>query len=295
MFTRTRNALGLALLLSLLSVLPVFAGGWAVITLDELPSTIMAGEPITIGFTVLQHGRTPMDGLHPIITANLAKDQEIVFNAEPEGKIGHYTATLTFPQDGEWSWSIQAFTMNQPMPMLNVASAGSIASMPLTTRTGPAIPPLMWVSGISFAVGVVGAVIAFRRRSRQAAVLTVISLLVSIAFFIAGVFPASDVEAQAKSASTAADSLSLSQVEYGRQLFIAKGCITCHYNSKAASPTEYWTIDTGAPNLTNFSANPEVIAMRLKDPTSVKSDTGMPNLNLKESEIEALVAFINSK
>jgi cytochrome c1 len=51
----------------------------------------------------------------------------------------------------------------------------------------------------------------------------------------------------------------------------------------------------GAPNLSNFSANPEIIFMRLKDPASVKSDTNMPNLELKESEIEALVAFINSK
>jgi len=35
--------------------------------------------------------------------------------------------------------------------------------------------------------------------------------------------------------------------------------------------------------------------MRLKDTTMVKSDTKMPNLNLSDAEIEALVAFINSK
>jgi hypothetical protein len=35
--------------------------------------------------------------------------------------------------------------------------------------------------------------------------------------------------------------------------------------------------------------------MRLKDPASVKSDTQMPNLDLTEAEILALVAFINSK
>jgi cytochrome c1 len=33
----------------------------------------------------------------------------------------------------------------------------------------------------------------------------------------------------------------------------------------------------------------------LKDPALVKSDTQMPNLNLAEDEIEALIAFINSK
>ena len=49
----------------------------------------------------------------------------------------------------------------------------------------------------------------------------------------------------------------------------------------------------GAPNLSNFSASPEVLFMRLKDPTSVKSDTRMPNLDLTKPEIEALIAFIN--
>lgn len=124
--------------------------------------------------------------------------------------------------------------------------------------------------------------------------LTVVCMTVGVASFMTGVaVPA--VEAQSKSSDESADISSVSQIEYGRQLFLAKGCITCHYNSKAASVTEYWTIEMGAPNLSKFSANPEVIAMRLKDPSSVKSDTQMPNLDLKKDEIEALVAFINSK
>jgi hypothetical protein len=36
------------------------------------------------------------------------------------------------------------------------------------------------------------------------------------------------------------------------------------------------------------------LEMRLKDPTSVKSDTKMPELELSESEIAALIEFINS-
>ena len=51
----------------------------------------------------------------------------------------------------------------------------------------------------------------------------------------------------------------------------------------------------GAPNLSKFSASPEALRLRLKDPASVKSDTNMPNLDLAEDEIEALIAFINSK
>jgi hypothetical protein len=297
MFSRLRISLSLAVLLSLLFVVRASAGGWAVITLDELPLDVVAGEPLTIGFTVLQHGRTPMDGLYPTVTANLHKDQQFVVNAEPEGKPGHYTATLNFPKEGEWRWSIQAFSMDQTMPMLSVAAATGVAANPTVAKTEtvlPAISPLSVVSIVALAIGLVGGVIAVRRKSRLVTALTAASLLAGVALFIVGAVQASDVEAQAKSESVSMDTSSISQVEYGKQLFIAKGCITCHYNSKAGSPSEYWTIEMGAPNLSAFSANPEVIFMRLKDPASVKSDTKMPNLELKEFEIEALVAFINS-
>ena len=298
MISRFKRSFLLALLLSLLIVTHASAGGWAVITLDELPSNVVAGAPLTIGFTVLQHGRTPMTGLYPTVTANLSGAKEFVVNAGPEGEAGHYTATLNFPEEGEWGWSIQAFTMDQTMPLLSVAPAAVNATSPAVTKAEPVVPaisPLMWLSVFALALGLVGTVIAFRGRNRQVVALTAISLLAAVTLFIVGAAQAAEVEAQADSASDAVKNSSLSQVEYGRQLFIAKGCITCHYNSRAGSPSEYWTIDMGATNLSNFSANPEVIFMRLKDPSSVKSDTNMPNLNLKEFEIEALVAFINSK
>jgi mono/diheme cytochrome c family protein len=119
--------------------------------------------------------------------------------------------------------------------------------------------------------------------------------LVGLGSFVTGSSVPESVEAQSKSSAEMVGAQSISQAELGRQLFLAKGCITCHYNSKAASESEYWTIDNGAPNLSKFSASPEVLRLRLKNPTSVKSDTQMPNLNLAEGEIEALIAFINSK
>ena len=57
MFNRFRISIALALLLSVVLAIPAFAGGWAIITLDELPTGVVAGEPLTIGFTVLQHGK----------------------------------------------------------------------------------------------------------------------------------------------------------------------------------------------------------------------------------------------
>jgi hypothetical protein len=207
----------LALLLSLFFVIPVFAGGWAVITLDELPMNIVAGEPFTVGFMVLQHGRTPMTDLHPTITANLYKEQELVIDAEPEGKPGHYMATVTVLKEGEWQWSIQAFTMDQNMPVLNVAAAssGSITE-PVVSVAQPvsSTSALLLVRIVSLAVGLVALAVSFRRKSRVMA-LTAVCLVVGVASFMTGTaVPA--VEAQSKSSVESLVPSTVSQVEYGR-------------------------------------------------------------------------------
>lgn len=296
MFSRTRLAFGIALLVSLIFAVPAFAGGWAVITLDELPTDVVAGEPFTVGFTVLQHGKTPMNDLEPTITASLYKEQKFMVNAGPDGEPGHYTATLTFPKEGEWRWSIQAFSMDQLMPILSVAApVAEVANQPVT-KSDPVTAPVSVLSIVRLSAlggGLVGWAIAFRRRSRFAAALTVVCLLVGLGSFVT--VPAiPEAEAQSKSSSEAVGESSISQVELGGQLFVAKGCITCHVNNKVERASEYWTVEMGAPNLTKFSASPEALRLRLNDPSSVKSDTKMPNLNLSDAEIEALIAFINS-
>ena len=297
MFSRFRISIALAVLLTLVFTLPVFAGGWAVITLDAFPTGIVAGEPFTVGFTVLQHGKTPMTGLDATITANLHNKTEFMVDAEPEGKPGHYTATMTFPMEGEWQWSIQAFTMDQSMPVLSVAAPAVASESWSVVKTDPvaaAIPWMTFIRILAIAGGLVGVVLILRHRTGLGAALTVVCLLAMIGSFMTGsAVPA--VEAQNESSSEAVSELSISQVEMGRQLFIAKGCITCHRNSKIENSSGYWTIDMGATDLSNFSASPEILFIRLKDPAAAKSDTKMPNLGLKKEEIEALIAFINSK
>jgi len=297
MFSRFRLALCFALLVALALVIPVFAGGWAVITLDELPTGVVAGESFTVGFTVLQHGRTPLPGLDPTITATLLKEQFVV-HAEAEGEPGHYTAMLSFPKEGEWRWSIQAFTMDQPMPTLSVAApiAGSISEP--VAQTDPvqnvSVSPLWIAGGLALAIGLISLLMAIQRKSRLAMALTGLCLVVGVASFVA--VPAiPEVEAQSKSSAETSSTSSISQVELGRQLFVAKGCITCHVNQRVGNSDEYWTIEMGAPNLSVYANDPDVLRTRLKDPSAVKADTKMPNLGLNKEEIEALVAFLNSR
>lgn len=152
---------------------------------------------------------------------------------------------------------------------------------------------------LALGVGLVGLAVAVTRKSRTALVLTGLALLVGLGSFVTG-STVPKVEAQSKpqqaeAVSEPAQAPGLSQVEIGQQLFVAKGCIACHRNRKIPNNSKYQTIDMGAPDLSNFSASAEILRIRLKDPSAAKSDTQMPNLELKEAEIEALIAFINSK
>jgi hypothetical protein len=66
----------------------------------------------------------------------------------------------------------------------------------------------------------------------------------------------------------------------------------CHSHSETNAIREIF-VDIG-PNLTNLTASPEYLRVWLKDPKAAKSTAQMPNLELKEAEIEALIGFINA-
>jgi cytochrome c2 len=85
----------------------------------------------------------------------------------------------------------------------------------------------------------------------------------------------------------------ISDADYGRALFSAKGCITCHHH--AAIPGSGQIGGTDVPDLTHYTPNPDFVRTWLKDPQAVRPNTWMPNLNLKQDEIEALIAFLSLK
>jgi len=95
-------------LLPLSATLAVAAGGWAVITLDDLPDAIAAGKPVTLTFAVRQHGHTPLDNLRPSIDASLAGGEHIRADAVPAGEKGRYRSTLTLPDTGQWRLTINS-------------------------------------------------------------------------------------------------------------------------------------------------------------------------------------------
>ncbi len=82
-------------------------GGWAVITVDDLPDYVVAGKETDIGFVIRQHGVSPLAGVSPRVTMK-AGNAEVSTMARPVGEKGHYLASLTVPRAGDYSVRIQS-------------------------------------------------------------------------------------------------------------------------------------------------------------------------------------------
>lgn len=202
------------------AVMPIVAfsfGGWAVITVDDLPDHVVAGRPVTVSFAVRQHGRLLMQDLSPRVTAT-GSGAAVNVAAKPVAG-DRYAASLTIPRAGNWTIAIESSFGNS-----------DITLVPIT-----AIEP--------------------------------------------GTAPRA-----------------LTDAERGMRLFVAKGCVTCH----TLEETSAWRSAPVGPTLTGRRYVPNVLATFLADPErsplarNTQSDVRMPNLGLKEREIAALVAFINS-
>jgi hypothetical protein len=103
-----RSLLTIATLVGLLVLVPAaMAGGWAVVTLDELPLEVRQGQSVLLGFMVRQHGTTATNAVEPYLEArNVETGETIRFAAQQDGPVGHFILEVTFPSAGSWEWSI---------------------------------------------------------------------------------------------------------------------------------------------------------------------------------------------
>ncbi len=81
----------------------------------------------------------------------------------------------------------------------------------------------------------------------------------------------------------------IDMVARGKALFIAKGCAACHQHDEALIFEEPPPI---GPNLTDYWGTPDLLGRLLSNPSSIRPETNMPNLELDAAEIEALVTFL---
>lgn len=130
---------GLALVAVAAVAAPVAAGGWATATLDDTGSGgPPAGEPTEVGFTLRQHGQTPINWESATFVGTNAETGESVrAQARPSGGPGHYVATVTFPSSGEWTWHLELRDLLYGLPD---GSQGASAGQKLTVAAA-ATPP----------------------------------------------------------------------------------------------------------------------------------------------------------
>jgi cytochrome c2 len=90
------------------ALLPLFmshAGGWAVVTVDDLPDYAVAGTPVTLSWVVRQHGEEPVDQLTGRIDA-VSGAARLRAGARAGAGRGRYTASMIVPQPGSWTVTI---------------------------------------------------------------------------------------------------------------------------------------------------------------------------------------------
>jgi hypothetical protein len=94
-------ALSLAALAS-----PVLAGGWAVTTFDDLPDQFVSGKEYVLGYTIRQHGQTPINVDKTEIIAVAKSGRTLSFPGSSQGAVGHYVASVYFPAGGAYTWQV---------------------------------------------------------------------------------------------------------------------------------------------------------------------------------------------
>lgn len=93
----------------------VAMGGWAVVTVKDLPEYFVAGQQYTIEFQVRQHGRTLLSGLRPQLVINSPGAREVVIPAVARSTEGTYAVTFTAPVAGDVRFTIRSGFMNNEL------------------------------------------------------------------------------------------------------------------------------------------------------------------------------------
>lgn len=163
---RKLSVLG-SLVALLLMASPVLAGGWAVITLDSLPGEVRAGETLSIGFMLRQHGQTPTNSALPTLSAhNLDTGERITADARQSGETGHYLVDVVFPSEGQWQWSLSGFGPAVNYEPLTVLPATAVVADPsAATVVFPIRDALRWASLALMLVAGLLATLAMRERN----------------------------------------------------------------------------------------------------------------------------------
>jgi hypothetical protein len=127
----------LSVLFSVIGPAPVAAGGWAITSLDPFDQPV-AGQATAVGFTILQHGVTPaeVEGAGIRVSGQGEDGEFFPAGRDDDGRAGHYTAQVVFPQAGTFTWVVeQGWFGPQQLGRITVTSATSSSTAGGSSRT----------------------------------------------------------------------------------------------------------------------------------------------------------------
>lgn len=101
-----KTAVAAIVAVALSSVAAARIGGWAVVSVEDIPDYLVAGKPTVFDFKIRQHGEHVLDDLKPEFTAR--KGFKSVDARVSQAPKGGYRATLTVPEPGDWKIAIAA-------------------------------------------------------------------------------------------------------------------------------------------------------------------------------------------
>jgi hypothetical protein len=175
-----RSLLALPILVVLVAAPAALAGGWATVGLSSAPAGAQPGRPWSVDLTILQHGRTPLADLQPVVTITNG-DTTRRFTAKPTGKAGVYHADVVFPAAGRWEYQIDdgfisgvphtypAVQIGTPASSPSGGDGGPSASAPVSSPPGgDSGPSALWlIPGIALLAAAALLVAGDRRRRRD--------------------------------------------------------------------------------------------------------------------------------
>ena len=143
------------------------AGGWAVVTVQQVPDSWVAGRPLQLAWQVRQHGETPLHGLAPVLEAR--SGSRVVTGtawAHGDGGAAGYRGRITIPEPGEWQVTIRSGFGRSKAVLVpwrvvdsNTALRANVAAVPQAERGRHAFAALGCVTCHSHsAVGITGEV-----------------------------------------------------------------------------------------------------------------------------------------
>jgi hypothetical protein len=171
--TRYMLVAAMALAAALTAPSTALAGGWATVGLSSLPDGAGPGEEWVVDLTILQHGRTPLEGVKPRVLIRPADaGGEEAFAATPSGRPGVYRAKVVFPSGGEWTYLVDdGFSQVHELGSVHIGAGSGAAAAAAARASAEPSPPddgvtLAGALGIAAAAGLLAALgaAALRRR-----------------------------------------------------------------------------------------------------------------------------------